>query len=130
MLRSYVASKVPADVVDEIVVALPTPTTRRSVRPVDLTASVDGLLGRHPTMLDGLRVQIDQLLEAASHQRDVVAPRHKHYVAARSAVIGELRRQLQVDDLTASPRALSAIDSSTRSIFRSSATTWLARSGR
>ncbi|MEM9132454.1 MAG: DNA repair ATPase [Actinomycetota bacterium] len=67
---------------------------------VELTIEVDGLIGRHPTVVDGrFEGRIDELLDAAAaHRRDVV-PSHKTFSAERRRAIAEVADTLRLDDI-------------------------------
>ncbi len=67
---------------------------------VELTMTVDGLIGRHPTVIDGRFVgRIDELLDAAAAHRRLVVPSHKTFTAERRRVIAEVADTLRLDDI-------------------------------
>ncbi len=87
-------------VVPEVAVALALPELERRTVDVDLEFTIDGLNGRHPTVVDGTLVgRVDDLLAAVAEHRATALPMHREFGAARRETLESLRRRLRVDDL-------------------------------
>ncbi len=100
IMCAFVARTAPAHLVGEVAAALVIPDLPRRTVDVDLTFSVSGLQGRHPTIVDGtLTGRVDELLAAVDAHRTTVMPRQREFQAIRRETVTDLRRQLRLGDL-------------------------------
>ncbi len=87
-------------ILDEVVVGLLAPELPRRVIDVDVRFRVDGLLGRHPTITDGvLEGSVDGFMQAATTHAATSMRQHRDFSSARRSVLGEVSRRLRLDDL-------------------------------
>ena len=71
---------------------------------VDITVSIDGLLGQHKSITDArLQMSIDEFLTRLSYHAQIVVPAFHRYHALRQRIAQEAREELRLDEFRARP---------------------------
>ena len=71
---------------------------------VDVTVTIDGLLGQHKTITDArLQLSIDEFLTRLTYHAQVVVPAYHRYHALRQRIAQQAREELRLDEFRARP---------------------------